>query len=84
MTRALPLPIYLSEVAAYRAFGVSYEYGVKLLNRGVIKPDAELVSGRPLFLSDVASIERQKVKIIAYKRRVAHTKENLKVETYGR
>jgi hypothetical protein len=71
------LPRYCPEVRFYRKIGISYGYGSKLLDRGVIEPDAKMDNDAPLFLSDPVNLERHRQKVVTYRATLREARENL-------
>ena len=76
MSRSAP-PVYDSEFGFYRALGIRWKTGWHYRKLGVLKPDAKTVSGRPLFLVDLATIEKAKAAIADYRAEQTRAKINL-------
>jgi hypothetical protein len=70
------LPRYCPEVRFYSKIGVSYGYGSKLLDRGVILPDGFMDNDAPLFLSDPENLERHRRAVATYRATIREAKEN--------
>jgi hypothetical protein len=58
--------VYDSELEFYRALGLRWERGRHYRTLGVLNPDAQTVSGRPLFLADARTIEKAKTAVADY------------------
>jgi hypothetical protein len=73
-----PLPVYATPVRYFRScLGVSYQFGMRLAKLGVLKPDAELDDGRPIYLLDWESIRQARGRISAYRQTVTRARHNL-------
>jgi hypothetical protein len=70
-------PVYDSELGFYRALGIRWETGRHFRKLGVLKPDAKTVSGRPLYLADLATLEKAKARIADYRARQNRARANL-------
>jgi predicted site-specific integrase-resolvase len=75
--RRIAAPVYDSELGFYRAMGIRWETGRHYRRLGVLKPDAESVGGRPLFLADLATIEKAKAAIVAHRVSQSRARANL-------
>ena len=64
-------------VRLYRALDIRWETGWHYRKLGVLKPNAETVSGRPLFLADLATIEKAKAAIADYRAEQTRAQINL-------
>ena len=63
-------------LAFFASLGISFRFGMKLVNRGILVPDAE-VNGKALFLADMQSRERHRQKVVNYRATIRDVKENL-------
>ena len=80
----MDVPQYVGETRFYRKYlGISYEFGSFLRKRGVLSIDAQMQDGRPLFLTDLESVERHKSAIRAYRARQGAAKHNVKALSYA-
>jgi hypothetical protein len=79
----LPICMFAFAVEFYRDFlHVRHETGTKLLACKVIRPDAVTLASRPLFRTDVQSVERQLAAIKAYRVRQKAAGANILDLTY--
>ena len=75
-------PTYLGEVKFYRdVLKISYESGTKWRQLGVIRADALMDDGRPIFLLSPEAIQAAKARIHQYRVQVARSRFNLPVST---
>jgi hypothetical protein len=72
---------YANETKFYRVhLRISYEFGAQLRRIKVIKPDAEMEDGRPLFLLEGKAIARHREAILAYRQGLFASRQNLQKE----
>jgi len=76
--RQRTIPVYDFEIPFAQILGIRHETLRRYIELGVITPDAQTTSGRPLFLVDTASPERHRELILAYRSRIALSRENMK------
>jgi hypothetical protein len=66
-----------NETKFYReVLGISYEFGSRLRAAGVLKPDAEMADGRPLFSVSQEALARHWAAISQYKAKHRRSFEN--------
>jgi len=71
------LPQYVSKTRFYSLLGVCFVTGERLLDRGVLRPDAVLDGATPLFIHSGEAIASAHRAISEYRQRLKLSKYNL-------
>jgi hypothetical protein len=70
--------VYAGEAKFYRThLRISWEFGSMLRKIKVLRPDAKMEDGRPLFLLEDAAIEKHKSRIRAYRQGLFAARKNI-------
>jgi hypothetical protein len=73
-----PVPVYTTPVKFFRnVLGISYQFGIRLAKMGVLKPDATLDDGRPIYLLEQNSIRQAQERIAVYRRNAVRAEHNV-------
>jgi hypothetical protein len=78
MRVAKPQLQYEGAVVAFARLGVSYRFGAKLVERGILTVDA-LCGEKPLFLVDGNSLDRHRAEILSYQAKLKHIEQNVPI-----
>jgi hypothetical protein len=76
MKLAKPELYYEGTVAFFKRLGITFRYGMKLVNIDVLEPDA-LCGGKPVFLVDGESLNRHRAEILNYQSKRKHIEQNV-------
>jgi hypothetical protein len=76
MKIAQPELHFENPVTFFASLKISFRFGMKLVDRGILVPDAE-VNGKALFLADALSRERHRQKVVNYRATLREARENL-------
>jgi hypothetical protein len=67
---------YDGPVVFFERLGITFRFGMKLLKMKVLRSDAKC-NGKPIFLADTLSLERQRRALINHRATVRAAQENL-------
>jgi hypothetical protein len=77
MKLAQPELHYEGLVFFFERLGVTFRFGMKLVDMGVLRPDAKY-NGKPIFLATTESITQHKARVFAYRQGLFYAKENIR------